>query len=159
MERRLRLSTPAPIQIARKKIIMSHFAVVLSTPMRGAWYSHLLQWLSVLFILKSLRDRGDFGIGTFDDLEGDLVLLDGRGFQLLSDGRVKEVNPEAMTPFACVTDCEPISHDDLERELDYPVFRDWLHDLLPSPNLCYALRIEGSFATVEICSPAQPPVR
>ena len=106
--------------------------------------------------LKSLRDRGDFGIGTFYDLEGDLVMLDGRGFQLLSDGRVNEVHPEAMTPFACVTDFEPISHDDLERELDYPAFRDWLHDLLPSPNLCYALRIEGSFAAVEICSLAKP---
>ncbi|RXM22048.1 hypothetical protein EO238_25865, partial [Citrobacter sp. AAK_AS5] len=47
--------------------------------------------------LKTLRNHGDFGIGTFDDLEGDLVMLDGRGFQLLSDGRVKEVNPEAMT--------------------------------------------------------------
>lgn len=83
-------------------------------------------------------------------------MLDGRGFQLLSDGRVNEVHPEAMTPFACVTYFEPISHDDLERELDYPAFRDWLHDLLPSPNLCYALRIEGSFAAVEICSLAKP---
>lgn len=105
---------------------------------------------------KTLRARGDFGIGTFDDLEGDWVMLDGHSFQLLSDGQVKEVNLEAMTPFACVTDFEPISHDDLELELDYPAFRDWLHDLLPSPNLCYALRIEGSFAAVEICSLAKP---
>lgn len=105
---------------------------------------------------KTLRTRGDFGIGTFDDLEGDWVMLDGHSFQLLSDGQVREVNLEAKTPFACVTDFEPISHDDLERELDYPAFRDWLHDLLPSPNLCYALRIEGSFAAVEIGSLSRP---
>ncbi|NCA69204.1 MAG: STAS domain-containing protein [Sphingobacteriia bacterium] len=105
--------------------------------------------------LKTLREHGDFGIGIFDDLDGDLVMLDGRCFQVMSDGQVKEVSQHARTPFACVTDFEPISHDDLEQELDDAAFRDWLLDLLPSPNLYYALRIEGSFAEVVTSSIAK----
>ena len=47
---------------------------------------------------------------------------------------------------AAVTFFAPVSHDDLAEELDYEAFVAWLTDLLPSPNLVYALRIEGEFA-------------
>jgi acetolactate decarboxylase len=54
-----------------------------------------------------------------------------------------------LTPFACVTHYRPISHDDLDQELTYDAFLDWLVRLLPSPNLFYALRIEGQFAAIK----------
>jgi alpha-acetolactate decarboxylase len=100
--------------------------------------------------LKTIREHGDFAAGTFDDLDGEMVMLDGRTFQLTTGGRVLEVGDEATTPFACVTYFEPISHDDLSAELDYHDFRTWIQDLLPSPNLVYALRIEGTFAEVTV---------
>ena len=102
--------------------------------------------------IKTLRDHGDFGVGTFDDLDGELLMLDGRAFQMTTGGHVNEVGEGAATPFACVTYFEPISHDDLEKEMDYQAFKDWMVDLLPSPNLFYALRIEGTFAEVQVTS-------
>jgi len=80
-------------------------------------------------------------------------MLDGCVYQITGDGRVHEVKEEdAATPFACVTFYAPASHDDLDEEVGYAAFQDWLLSLLPSPNIFYALRLEGSFAYVKVRS-------
>src|SRR6478736_3153623 len=39
----------------------------------------------------TLREHGDLGLGTFENLDGEMVIVDGRFFQARSDGLVKEV--------------------------------------------------------------------
>jgi acetolactate decarboxylase len=102
--------------------------------------------------LSKIKQHGDFGLGTFDSLDGEMVMLDGRVYQITGDGRVHEVDEQAATPFACVTFYTPASHDDLDEELSYVDFQDWILQLLPSPNIFYALRLEGSFAAVRVRS-------
>ncbi len=100
--------------------------------------------------LAKIKQHGDFGLGTFNDMDGEMVLLDGTVFQIPADGQVAVIEDEQiLTPFACVTRYRPISHDELDEELTYDAFLDWLVRLLPSPNLFYALRIEGEFAAVK----------
>lgn len=79
-------------------------------------------------------------------------MLDGRVYQITGDGVVREVTEPAASPFACVTFYTPASHDDLTAPLEYDALLDWLLTLLPSPNLFYALRIEGRFADVRVRS-------
>jgi len=99
-----------------------------------------------------IKKHGDFGLGTFDNLDGEMVMLDGKIYQITSDGHVSETDDQALTPFACVTFYRPASHDELDREMSHQDFLGWLLDLLPSPNIFYALRIEGRFATVKVRS-------
>ena len=99
--------------------------------------------------LAEIKKHGDFGLGTFNDLDGEMVMLDGHAYQIASDGRVKVIDDSALTPFACVTFYEPLSHDDIDREMDYDTFLEWLYSLLPSLNLFYAIRIHGVFAYVK----------
>lgn len=93
--------------------------------------------------------HGDFGLGTFDHLDGEMVMLDGRIYQITADGFAGEVDATALTPFSCVTFFKPNSEDTLDREMSHPEFDAWLRDLLPSPNIFYALSIEGEFAEVK----------
>ena len=53
-----------------------------------------------------VREHGDFGLGTFEDLDGEMVVLDGHVFRVSSDGDVHEVPDDATTPFAVVTRSE-----------------------------------------------------
>ena len=99
-----------------------------------------------------IKKHGDFGLGTFDNLDGEMVMLDGKIYQITSDGRVSETDDLALTPFSCVTFYNPASHDVLDQEMSYEEFLDWLKNLLPSPNIFYALRIEGAFAHVKVRS-------
>jgi acetolactate decarboxylase len=99
--------------------------------------------------LAEIKKHGDFGLGTFNDLDGEMVMLDGHVYQIAADGRVAVIDDDALTPFACVTFYEPLSHDEINGEMDYDAFLEWLYNLLPSPNLFYAIRINGVFAHVK----------
>lgn len=49
-----------------------------------------------------LREHGDFGLGTFENLDGEMVVLDGDVYRVGSDGTVGEVSDDSLTPFALV---------------------------------------------------------
>jgi acetolactate decarboxylase len=99
-----------------------------------------------------IKQHGDFGLGTFDDLDGEMVMLDGQIYRITAEGRVQQVDERALTPFACVTFYSPSSHDELNTELSHADFQEWLQGLLPSPNIFYAIRSEGRFASMRVRS-------
>ena len=99
-----------------------------------------------------IKKHGDFGLGTFDHLDGEMVMLDGAIYQIDGRGQVCQVEEAALTPFACVTFYKPVSHDRLDGEQSYDAFLDWLQWLLPSPNIFYAIRIEGTFSYMRVRS-------
>jgi alpha-acetolactate decarboxylase len=57
--------------------------------------------------VKSILEHGDFGLGTFANLDGEMVVLDGRVYQVQGTGRVSEASPDAGAPFAVVTRFSP----------------------------------------------------
>jgi acetolactate decarboxylase len=99
-----------------------------------------------------IKKHGDFGLGTFDQLDGEMVCSEGKIYQITADGRVSQVEEDARTPFACVTFYQPISHDELHSELSYEGFLEWVQGLLPSPNIFYAIRIDGLFSSIKVRS-------
>ena len=101
---------------------------------------------------SEIRQHGDFGLGTFDRLDGEMVMLDGRVYQMTADGQVREVGDEATTPFACVTFYKPEQTMEIEDERSYDAFLRRLQEPLPSPNIFYAFRIEGEFAHMKVRS-------
>jgi acetolactate decarboxylase len=108
--------------------------------------------------LRKLLANGDFGLGTFDRLDGELILLDGKLYQALADGVIRPADLSGGTPFASVTffeadgEIEPLSAASLE-DLDEQLDRK-----LPRRNTPYALRIEADLREVTLRSvPAQSP--
>ncbi len=100
--------------------------------------------------LKEIKRHGDFGLGTFNHLDGEMVLLDGRVYQICASGQVNEIADDSvMTPFAAVTFYHPLSYENLAKEMPYEAFLDWLGTLLPSPNIFYAIRIDGTFSRMK----------
>ncbi len=96
-----------------------------------------------------LLRRGDLGIGTFNALEGEMIVLDGKVYQARADGQVFAMPGETNTPFAVVSffdvDEEVQLSDiggmeDLKSALDQAFGRD---------NLFLAVRIDGAFDYVK----------
>ena len=46
-----------------------------------------------------MREHGDLGLGTFENLDGEMVIVDGHFFQARSDGSVTEVDDDVLAPF------------------------------------------------------------
>jgi alpha-acetolactate decarboxylase len=57
--------------------------------------------------IAELLTHGDFGLGTFNRLDGEMVVLDGICHHLRSDGSAQVAAPTDRTPFAAVTWFKP----------------------------------------------------
>ncbi|MDQ5986338.1 MAG: Alpha-acetolactate decarboxylase [Syntrophus sp. SKADARSKE-3] len=99
--------------------------------------------------IGDIKTHGDFGLGTFNYLDGEMILLDGSAYQITANGEVKTVPDEEQTPFACVTYFHPDTWDDISERIPAADVFDLLNTLIPSPNMLYALRIDGIFEYVK----------
>lgn len=100
--------------------------------------------------------QGDFGLGTYDDLNGELVILDGVAYQVTLDGVVHRARPDQGTPFAQVV--RFAGSLDLGRVdgLDLAGLGKTLAARLPDPSRMCAVRVDGAFAALTVRSvPAQ----
>lgn len=102
--------------------------------------------------LQEVLQHGDFGLGTFDHVDGEMVILDGHIFQIDGGGVVREMPSTAHTPFACVTFYQPTCTEEFDSAWTWESFERALYSLLPSRNIFYALRIEGEFEQVNVRS-------
>ena len=98
--------------------------------------------------LDELTSHGGFGIGTFEGLDGEMVVLDGNVYQVLSTGEVVLASGSVKTPFAMVTDFEADIESD-GASMDYEGLKAEIDGLLPSPNKIYAIKVEGTFTYVK----------
>lgn len=57
--------------------------------------------------VADLLKKGDFGLGTFNQLDGELIAFDSEVYQLRSDGSAREANHHQKTPFAVMTFFHP----------------------------------------------------
>jgi acetolactate decarboxylase len=109
--------------------------------------------------IGELKQYGDFGIGTFEALDGEMVELDGEFYQIKADGIAYIVDPKVMTPFASVTFFDTDSQIELLGEyenLPYAECQKLITGSLPTENIFYAIRITGVFSYMKTRSvPAQ----
>mgnify|MGYP002713031785 CR=1 FL=1 len=57
--------------------------------------------------IGQILSKGNFGLGTFDGLDGEMIILDGTCYQLRSDGTATIADLEQKSPFAQVTNFVP----------------------------------------------------
>jgi acetolactate decarboxylase len=92
-----------------------------------------------------LKQHGNFGLGTFEGLDGEMAILDGHIYQAKGDGTVVEVPDSASAPFAVVTQFEPDENGAFTHVEDIGQLTSQCDVYRKSNNLFYAFRIDGHF--------------
>jgi acetolactate decarboxylase len=103
-----------------------------------------------------LLKHGDFGLGTFENLDGEMVVLDGQIYRARGDGTVSQAPSDASAPFAVVTRFAPdvdLSIESMD-SLDSLTQRCDKHR--PSNNIFYAIRLDGEFHHVRMRAVSPP---
>lgn len=109
-----------------------------------------------LISFTELGPYGDFGIGTFDKLDGEMIMLDGNIYQVKADGKVYNPDVSTTTPFAVVAKFNQEMSIPINTETDYANFKAIVDRAVPNKNLFYALKVKGHFEKVKTRSvPAQ----
>jgi acetolactate decarboxylase len=93
----------------------------------------------------TLRNYGDLGIGTFEHLDGEMVVVDGHVYQVRCDGSVREVADDVLTPFATVAQFRPDAAISLKRCPGYASLTGAFDQLRPTENTFFSLRVDGYF--------------
>jgi len=93
----------------------------------------------------TLREHGDLGLGTFENLDGEMVIVDGHFFQVRSDGAVRECDDDVLSPFAVITWFAPEEAVTLAQCPDLRHLTSRFDTLRPSENFFFALRVDGHF--------------
>ena len=93
----------------------------------------------------TLLKYGDLGLGTFEHLDGEMVVVDGRVFQVRSDGSVREVADDVLTPFATVAQFRPDAAIMLKRCSGFANLTEAFDKLRPTENTFFSLRVDGYF--------------
>jgi acetolactate decarboxylase len=102
-------------------------------------------------IPSELLEHGDFGLGTYNGLNGEMVVLDQRVNRIAPSGEVVEASNDIRIPYTIVCFFEPektISVSGKEN-LDYNSLVSMIDTVLPSQNLFYAFRITGEFKHIK----------
>lgn len=98
--------------------------------------------------IAELLEHGDFGLGTFNHLDGEMVVLDGTCHHLRSDGTAVVAAPTEETPFAAVTRFHADSVVAVDDPMGWADVTGRIDSMIDSVNLMYAIRIDGVFGTV-----------
>lgn len=102
--------------------------------------------------LGELLEHGSFGLGTFDRLDGEMIVLNGTVYKATSEGTVERPPPEETTPFATVTRFRTDSQVSIDHRMTIEDLEKAIDDSLDNPNIFYALRVETRIAEVTVRS-------
>lgn len=104
--------------------------------------------------VAELKQHGDIGIGTFDALNGELIMVDGVVYRAAGDGSVEVVSDEETIPFSNVTFMDADLTRSLNGGMEYDTLLAELDRLIAEngKNRFYMIRIDGDFGQVNVRS-------
>lgn len=114
---------------------------------------------AVVSVEKFLK-HGDIGLGTFENVDGEMILIDGQCYRALEDGEVVVAEPTMGVPFAVTTffkegpkfSIENIQDmDALKQILDLKIEEDF------GLNSMHVVRVDGSFS--KVCARSESPYK
>lgn len=105
--------------------------------------------------VSKVSNYGNFGIGTFQGLDGEMLMVDGKVYQVPVSGVVRPADPKWTIPFMSVTFFKPGPERKIQPGTDLKAFVADSESTFPSKNFFYAVRIDGTFEKVKTRSVAK----
>lgn len=99
--------------------------------------------------LAALQKKGNFGIGTFNELDGEMIGFDNHFYQIKSDGKAYDVTASQKTPFAVVTNFTKDKTASISQIVDLKKLYALLDSLSPNKNLYVGYKIKVKCQTLK----------
>lgn len=100
--------------------------------------------------IGTLQQHGDFALGTFHALDGEMVALDGVFYRITSTGSVVKANADELSPFASVTFFEADTKKTIGTVQSFEELQRSILASLPSKNRFYAIRIHSRLNSITL---------
>ncbi|HPR30952.1 MAG TPA: acetolactate decarboxylase [Prolixibacteraceae bacterium] len=98
--------------------------------------------------IGEFKKLGDIGIGTFDALDGEMIVLNDTVFQVLSTGEIAYPSDTVLTPFASIAPWSPDTLFQME-QISFDSMKANFDTYFPTPNIFYSVMIKGKFRSMK----------
>ena len=95
--------------------------------------------------VKELLKHGDTGIGTYDGLDGEAIILNGKAYDGRANGVVSEMSDSDSLPFTTVAFFDESVKEEKVTFESIEDFKAKLAAELPSTNFFYMIKMHGKF--------------
>ena len=104
--------------------------------------------------VSELKEHGDIGIGTFEGVNGEMIVLDGTVYQALGDGTVQVAADDETVPFSNVTFFDKDGSVELSDINDVNALKEKLNAMVEEngKNLFYFVKMSGTFEKMNVRS-------
>lgn len=102
------------------------------------------------FTYQELMKRGNFGLGTFNGTDGEMIALDGQFYQTTYQGKVKPVSPKQKTPFAAVVFFRSAFSAETKNVKTLQTLCKFLEGFIQQKNTPHAICITGKFRHISL---------
>ena len=104
--------------------------------------------------VSELKEHGDIGIGTFEGVNGEMIVLDGTVYQALGDGKVQVAADDETVPFSNVTFFDKDGSLELSDIGDVNELKEKLNAMVEEngKNLFCFVKMSGTFEKMNVRS-------
>ena len=97
--------------------------------------------------VDALKEKGDTGLGTFEGVNGEMIVIDGEVYRANSKGDIEKPEGDEMIPFSNVTFFEPDISLDLKDIKDIDALKTELNKVVDeNKNMFYMVKVNGEFS-------------
>lgn len=111
--------------------------------------------------VKDLSAKGNFGLGTYNRLDGEMVVHEGVNYHVRFDGTVSVADPSDRVPLAYVVPFLPTETFDAEAIAQLTAIETLVDQRVANKNMFYAIEVKGTFKgiTTRAIAPQIKPYR
>jgi len=102
--------------------------------------------------VKEAKTHGDIGLGSYNGVDGELIMIDGILYQVPSSGEVKLATDNMLIPYLNTTFFNKEISFELNDRMNYDSLRKKIELHFPSRNFFYAFKIHGEFDSLKLGS-------
>jgi acetolactate decarboxylase len=113
------------------------------------WYAFVNRVFEGDLTVSKLKQNGDIGLGSYNRLDGELIMLDGTPYQVKEDGVVNIAADTTKVVYANASFFNEDQALSLRKVISFDSLRSWLNEQLPTKNYFYAFKVHGTFKNLK----------
>lgn len=95
--------------------------------------------------VAQLKQHGDFAMGNFSGLDGEMLVMDGTCYRIGAEGKLTKADDTWTIPNATATFFKPEKTISLSKAGSYQAMQANISSQLPTANIFYAMKVTGKF--------------
>jgi len=128
------------IDAEKKSDVFYHYSI---------WHAFVNKVFEGDITAAEIKANGDLGLGSYNLLDGELIMLNGKLYQAKEDGTVVIPAEATKVVYANATFFDTNDSFELGKVANYENLRDHINKKLPTKNMFYAFKIHGEFTKMK----------